>query len=90
MLSFLDKKIIDILGNGFARSRNQKFTKLINFLFSIIKSPSFYQLIFNQEVRSQLLGNDNEILEYELKKIKNLYKSQSINKKIDEILKNLK
>jgi len=89
-LSPLDQKIIDSLGFSFAGNRNLRFTKLINFLFGIVKSINFYNLVMTGETRSQLLDEDDEILKYEFKKMKELYNSKSLNKKIDELVRKIK
>ena len=89
-LSALDQKIIDSLGFAFAGNRNLRFTKLINFLFGVVKSVDFHNLIMTGESRSQLYDEDNKILEYEFKKIKKIYNSKSLNKKIDELIEKIK
>jgi hypothetical protein len=89
-LSPLDQKIIDTLGFSFAGNRNLRFTKLINFLFGVVKSVDFYNLVMTGESRSRLFDEDNKILEYEFKKIKKIYNSKSLNKKIDELVEKIK
>jgi hypothetical protein len=89
-LSALDQKIIDSLGFAFAGNRNLRFTKLINFLFGVVKSVDFYNLVMTGESRSRLFDEDNKILEYEFKKIKKIYNSKSLNKKIDELVEKIK
>jgi len=90
MLSALDKKIIDTLAYGFATTRNMKFTKLLNFLFGIVKGVDFQNLLKTGESRYQAIGTNIEVLEYEFKKMRKLYKNKSLDEKIDEIMKNLK